>query len=63
MAQPRSPERAKWPRGLYAPREGYFVYRSPISKRNIALGKISEREAIGYGKRTAPLSPANPAGQ
>jgi Bacteriophage lambda integrase, Arm DNA-binding domain len=48
MAASRAEQRKHWPKGLYAPREGYFVYRSPLSKRNISLGKISEREAIGY---------------
>lgn len=48
MAANRNADKANWPRGLYAPRPGYFVYRSPISGRGVTLGKIELNEAIAY---------------
>lgn len=42
--------RQHWPRGLYETRPGYYTYRSPISRRTMALGAIPEAEAIAYAQ-------------
>lgn len=46
MASPRRDDRANWPRGLYEPRQGYYVYRSPMSGRTITIGRESLKDAI-----------------
>jgi hypothetical protein len=44
----RTQARAGWPRGLYETRPDYYIYRSPISGRTVALGKIDLAEAKAY---------------
>lgn len=46
MATPRRTDRENWPKNMYEPRPGYFVYRSPMSGRTISIGRHSVNEAI-----------------
>lgn len=36
----RSSKRRDWPRGLYEPRPGYYVWRHPVTRETFALGAI-----------------------
>lgn len=49
MPAPRRESRKHWPTGLYEPRKGYFIYKSTISGRTVAIGH-DEKEAIDYAK-------------
>lgn len=48
MPAARLGDRASWPTGLYESKSGYFVYRSPISGRNLAIGRVPLKEAQAY---------------
>lgn len=50
MANPRRSDRESWPKNMYEPRPGYYVYRSPMSGRTIAIGRHSVQDAIGVVK-------------
>lgn len=50
MPAKRSDNRKHWPTGLYQTRPDYYVYRSPVSGRTMAIGKTTEREAIEYAQ-------------
>lgn len=41
----RSRRKRDWPRGLYEPRPGYFVWRHPNTGETMALGRVGEAEA------------------
>ncbi len=45
-ARPRIRKRANWPENMHEPRPGYFVWRNPITKRVIPLGRIPLEQAI-----------------
>lgn len=42
----KSRRRANWPRGMYEPREGYFVWRHPETGETYPIGRVSVSEAI-----------------
>ena len=45
-ARPRIRKRAHWPPGLHESRPGYYVYRHPLTKKNITLGYVPIEQAI-----------------
>jgi hypothetical protein len=45
-ARPRVRKRANWPENMHEPRPGYFVWRNPITKKTIPLGRIPLEQAI-----------------
>lgn len=45
-ARPRIRKRAHWPPGLHESRPGYYVWRNPITKKNITLGYMPIEQAI-----------------
>ena len=45
----RSKQRQSWPRGLYAPREGYFVFRTPAGKV-YPIGRVPLATAIAEAR-------------
>lgn len=51
MGARRSNAKTSWPRGLYEPRPGYYVYRSPISGKTVAIGSVLLQEAIAVSHR------------
>lgn len=51
MAQPRSADKAHWPKGLYATRPGYFIYRSPLNGKTTTIGRLSLNDAIAICKQ------------
>lgn len=44
--RPRAEDRKNWPAGLREPREGYYTYRSPITGREVGLGRVKLEDAI-----------------
>lgn len=45
MSTPRRAHREGWPRGLYEPRPGYFVFREKLSKVTRVIGYVSIEDA------------------
>lgn len=51
MAQPRTADKANWPRGLYSPRPDYYIYRSPFNKKVTIIGRLPLKDAITIAKQ------------
>lgn len=45
-ARPRIRKRAHWPPNLHESRPGYYVWRNPITKKNVTLGYMPIEQAI-----------------
>jgi integrase len=45
-ARPRIRKRAHWPPNLHEARPGYYVWRNPLTKKNITLGYMPVEQAI-----------------
>lgn len=44
-ARPRDRSRRDWPTGLREPRPGYFVWRHPVTGKELAIGRVSLAQA------------------
>ena len=58
----RSRRKQDWPRGLYEPRPGYFVWRHPHTGETMALGRVpfvdARNEAIAANAYVAETAPS-----
>lgn len=45
-ARPRIRKRAHWPPNLHEARPGYYVWRNPVTKKNVTLGYMPIEQAI-----------------
>lgn len=59
----RSARRRDWPRGLYEPRAGYYVWRHPHTKETFVLGAVplshARNEAVAANRHIADASMPN----
>lgn len=57
----RSRRRMEWPRGLYEPRAGYFVWRHPTTHVTMAIGRVTlakaRAEAIAANAHVEAMAP------
>jgi hypothetical protein len=51
MGAPRTNAKKSWPRGMYEPRPGYYVYRSPVSGKSVAIGSVPMHEAFAVVRK------------
>jgi hypothetical protein len=58
MPAKRKVGRESWPRGLYEPRSGYFIYRERIGGQVCVIGYVSIEEALTWVKENARLDVA-----